>query len=115
SRRASFAFAAGRGGLGHGSLLCFPAERALARESRDRSKYRALGGPGSAPHHFVLRCARDTDADHLSVRRKRHSGSRSLRLISASNSSVNSRSPVFPRACSSLSQRSRKITGMVAT
>ena len=29
---------------------------------RDRSTYGVLNGPGSAAHHFVLRCARDTDS-----------------------------------------------------
>jgi hypothetical protein len=31
-----------------------------APQIRDRFKLRACKGPGSAAHHFMLRCARDT-------------------------------------------------------
>jgi hypothetical protein len=33
-----------------------------ASQIRDRSKFCLCKGPGSAAHHFMLRCARDTSS-----------------------------------------------------
>src|SRR5215216_7426526 len=38
----------------------FLASRSGAPQMRDRQEHRVCGDPGSAAHHFVLRCARET-------------------------------------------------------
>jgi hypothetical protein len=45
-----------------GGRHCDVSQRASgAPQIRDRSKLRVCNGPGSAAHHFVLRCSRDTN------------------------------------------------------
>ncbi len=47
------------------SRIC-GAARSVAPQIRDRSTFGVCNGPGSAAHHYVLRCARDTKPYFLS-------------------------------------------------
>jgi hypothetical protein len=52
------------------------AKRNGAPPMRDRSRLRVRNGPGSAPQHPVLRCARDTVAARITQLRFRIVGER---------------------------------------